>query len=111
MQDEMTEAQQEPKQVPFEEQLEEALTINTREFFEGVLKKANETIIGQGKQITLLNEQQITFRDEVALQCYVPLIEKVNDYPKAAQDAFRAADAFLRFREQGNGLEHTFEQK
>ena len=93
----------------FDEQLDEALEQSVEQFYKDVLQKANETILSQNKQIKLLNENQIIFRDEVALQCYIPLIGIVSDYPTAARDAYTAADAFLRFRESSGELEQVFQ--
>jgi hypothetical protein len=89
---------------PFEEQLTEAVSQSVEQFYTDLLKKADSAIKGQAKQIADLNAQQIAFRDEVALACYVPLIDRVSNHDQAANDAFRAADAFLRARE--GGIEH-----
>jgi len=92
------------KEVPFEEQLTEAVGQSVEQFYKDLLKKADETIKAQRVQLRDFSRQQIAFRDEVALACYVPLIANVDDYKKAASDAFRAADAFLRVRESGDTI-------
>jgi hypothetical protein len=90
------------KQVPaFEEQLENAVKQNEEQFYQNVLKEADDRIQSQANQIRQLTEQSIQFRDEVAVRCYVPLINEVSDYGKAAISAYQAADAFLRARENG----------
>ena len=89
------------KQVPFEDHLDRALDQNKDQFYQNVLKQADEKIKSQSDQITSLMKQQVEFRDEVAVHCYVPLINEVSDYSKAAISAYQAADAFLRARESG----------
>ena len=46
-----------------------------------------------------LQDQILDLRDEIALDCYVSLIHEVSDADKAAEDAYRLADIFLRIRE------------
>ena len=61
------------------------------------------------KQLGEIQRQQVEFRDEIAIRCFVPLIPLVTDsdnYRKAASDSYRAADDFLRVRE-GSGIEHV----
>ena len=93
-----------PAEKPFEEQLTEAVGQSVEQFYTDLLKRADETIKLQREQLNKYAEQQIAFRDEVAMACYVPLVATVSDYKKAASDAFRAADAFLRIRESGDGI-------
>jgi len=55
-------------------------------------------------QIREIQKQQIEFRDEIAIRCFIPLISLISgtdNYRKAASDAYRAADDFLRVREGG----------
>ena len=92
------------KEPKFEEELQAAVDQNSKQFYENVLTRANETILGLRDQVKTFNEQQIAFRDEVAMACYVPHVATVSDYKKAASDAFRAADAFLRIRESGDAI-------
>lgn len=97
-----TEEQQDAKApATFEEQLKDEEERTIENLHMTMLKLADETIKSQAKQIQELSQQQINFRDDVALQCYVPLIKEVDNYEKAAVDAYRAADAFLRARETG----------
>lgn len=93
--------QNEAKQVPFEEQLNEAVDQNTNQFYQNILKEAEERIRSQAAQIESIQSQQIEFRDEIAVRCFVPLIDKVDSFEKAASSAYQAADAFLRARETG----------
>ena len=93
--------QEDSRQVPFEDHLDRALEQNKDQFYQNVLKQADEKIKSQSDQITSLMKQQVEFRDEVAVHCYVPLINEVSDYSKAAISAYQAADAFLRARETG----------
>lgn len=95
-----------PAEKPFEEQLNDAVGQSVEQFYKDLLVRADETIKAQSKQINDLNNQQIAFRDEVALACYVPLINEVSDFDLAAGSAFRAADAFLRARE-GAEIQHV----
>ncbi|KKM23613.1 hypothetical protein LCGC14_1613420 [marine sediment metagenome] len=83
----------------FEKQLDTAFEQNIEHFYKDVLTKANERIQIQGTQIKALTEQQVIFRDEIALVCYVPLISEMSEYKIAAHEAYNAADAFLRARE------------
>jgi hypothetical protein len=94
-----------PAEKPFEEQLDDAVGQSVEQFYKDLLVKADQTIKGQSRQINDLNNQQIAFRDEIALACYVPLIEKVSTHDEAAVSAFNAADAFLRARE--GGIDHV----
>lgn len=73
----------------------------TEAFYRELLVQADGQIQALHKQVGELQEAQLDLRDEVALQCYVPLIKEVTDYQKAATDAYRAADVFLRVRETG----------
>jgi len=90
-----------PKEVPFDEQLDRAVGQSVEQFYKDVLKQADNRIKAQETQIQNLTKQQLEFRDEVAVRCYVPLIDKVESYDKAAVSAYQAADAFLRARESG----------
>ena len=90
---------------PFEEQLDEAVGQSVEQFYKDLLTRADTTIKGQAKQISDLNAQQIAFRDEVALACYPILIKELSGYQDAANESFRAADAFLRARE--GGIDHV----
>ena len=92
------------EEVPFEKQLESAVGQSVEQFYKDLLVKADETIKAQGRQLQEIQNQQVEFRDEIAIRCFVPLIPLITDsdnYRKAASDAYRAADDFLRVREGG----------
>lgn len=91
-----------PQEKPFEERLEDLEDKMIEDFRIDLLRQAEETILRQNEQISELQENTVSLRDEVALQCYVPLLNEVSDYEKAAVDAYRAADVFLRAREKGD---------
>jgi len=90
---------------PFAEQLDEAVGHNVENFYKELLIRADETIKAQRVQLDDLNNQQVEFRDEVAVACFVPLITEVGDYVTASAEAYRAADVFLRTRE--GGIDHV----
>ena len=92
------------QEVPFEEQLDAAVEQNKDQFYQNVLKQADERIKALNEQVEEIQKQQLEFRDEVAVRCFVPLIPVTDDYKKAASDAYRAADAFLRVRESGDEI-------
>jgi hypothetical protein len=94
--------QQEAAKPVFQERLRELEANLVSDFRVDLLEKAEQTIAYKDKQIAQLQKDAIGLRDEVALKCYVYLIKEVGDYPKAAADAYRAADAFLRVRENEN---------
>jgi uncharacterized protein YdcH (DUF465 family) len=85
----------------FSSLLDESENIVTKEFLRSLIIEAEEIINAQRVQIEELQKAQIELRDEVALQCYVPLLNVVSNHDIAASDAYRAADAFLRAREGG----------
>lgn len=87
--------------IPFSEQLDSAVRQNTDQFYQDVLKQADERMQSLAEQVHKLQAQQLEFRDEIAVRCFVPLMNIVGDYPKAAISAYQAADAFLRARESG----------
>jgi len=92
------------QEVPFVEQLEKAVGQSVEQFYKDLLVKADETIKAQGRQLQEIQNQQVEFRDEIAIRCFVPLIPLISgsdNYRKAASDAYRAADDFLRVREGG----------
>lgn len=90
---------------PFEEMIDEAKEQVVEDFYKDALIKAANTIESLREQNVKLQEQQLTLRDEVALQCYVVLIQVNSEYPQAAKDSYNAADAFMRYREKGDEVE------
>jgi len=102
--------QDEQAEVPFEDQVKSMEDQVVEELRESLLKAAYE----ENRQLREINagllNDQVLFRDEVALACFVPLINSVADYRTAAIEAYRAADEFTRIREIGGGPdEHTFQ--
>jgi hypothetical protein len=94
--------QEELKQVSFEEQLDKAVGQSVEQFYKDILKQADIKIKAQEKQLKNIQSQQVEFRDEIAIRCFVPLIPLISDsdnYRQAASSAYRAADDFLRVRE------------
>ncbi len=89
------------KEPTFNDQLSEAIEQNIVQFLQGGLEEADKRIRSQNEQIQTIQEQQLEFRDEIAVRVFVPLIDKVDSFDKAASDAYRAADSFLRARETG----------
>ena len=92
------------QEVPFEKQLDNAVGQSVEQFYKDLLVKADETIKVQGRQLNEIQRQQVEFRDEIAIRCFIPLISLISgtdNYRKAASDAYRAADDFLRVREGG----------
>jgi len=102
------ERKQEAKEPTFDEQLNAAVEQNTENLYTALLKQADEKIKAQDEQIRNIQHQQLEFRDEVAVRCYVPLITETGDNKQAAMSAYQAADVFLRAREDGAGeVEHV----
>ena len=93
--------EEEVQEVPFEEQLTSAVEQNTIQFLQGGLEEADKRIRSQNEQMQAIQQQQLEFRDEIAVRCFVPLIDKFSTYDEAAKEAYRASDAFLRARETG----------
>lgn len=90
-----------PAEKPFEDQLDKAVGQSVEQFYKDVLKQADTRIKAQEEQIKGLQEQQLGFRDEIAVRVFVPLIDKFSTYDEAAKEAYRASDSFLRARETG----------
>lgn len=102
----------EAKQVPDEEQrqtekpafnkrLDSVIEQNTIQFLQGGLEEADKRIITQNDQMQAMQQQQLEFRDEIAVRVFPLLIDKLSGYDQAATSAYQAADAFLRARETG----------
>ena len=92
------------QEVSFEEQLSNAVEQNKDQFYQNILKQADTRIKAQDVQIREIQKQQVEFRDEIALRCFIPLISLISgadNYRQAASSAYRAADDFLRVREGG----------
>jgi hypothetical protein len=71
-----------PAEKPFEEQLDEAVGQSVEQFYKDVLKQADTRIKAQEEQIRTIQAQQLEFRDEIAVRCYVPLIDKFSTREK-----------------------------
>lgn len=100
-----------PSEKPFEEQLDAAVDQSVEQFYKDLLVKADETIRLQALQLADIQSQQLEFRDEIAVRCFVPFVDKFSSYGDAAGEAYRAADAFLRSREGVNITEGPEEEK
>jgi len=94
------------KEPTFNEQLDSAMEANTIQFLQGGLEEADKRIRSQNEQMEAIQNQQLEFRDDVAVRVFVPLIDKLDNFDQAAISAYQAADAFLRARESGAQIQH-----
>jgi hypothetical protein len=84
------------------DQTEQELTIG---MYRELIKKAHDQIKNLNKLNETLNYMSIRYRDELASKIYVQQIELCVDFESATEFAFKAADAFLRIREEGRSYQ------
>jgi hypothetical protein len=88
----------------FSDKLENAL----KEFECDILRR---TIKNLKTEISELRKRELSMRDFTASDMFIEISKTVSDPEKAAEDAYRAADAFMRIRDKGKSYQEDIVEK
>lgn len=75
------------------------------ELLEGYLAKAEGKIDQLEEVITKYKNAEVKLRDKVAISCFSQHFTSTPSYERAAEDSYKAADAFMRVRDHGKSYE------
>ena len=74
-----------------------------------LMKDTLDKVFKENEYLKKVNQElysnQISFRDEIAKELFIHIFDTVSDPEKATEDAYRAADAFIRIRDKGRSYQ------